>query len=66
MTSGEPARESPAEAAERRMRFALEAIERAVREKVGNPKAHGKFSAVLHWKAGHLEHVTIEDSANYK
>jgi hypothetical protein len=59
-------KESPVEATERREKFAQEAISTAVRQKAGKSSVHGTFTVRLHWRAGVLEQVTIEDSATYK
>jgi hypothetical protein len=59
-------KESPVDATERREKFAREAISGAVRQKAGKPSAHGTFTVRLHWRAGILERVTVEDSAEYK
>jgi hypothetical protein len=58
--------ESTAEVTERRAGFARQAIADAVRQKAGNSKAHGEFTVRLHWKAGVIELVTVEDSTTYK
>lgn len=59
-------RESPRDASERRLNAAIEAIQAAFRQKHGNAKSHGEFSVTLHWKAGEVDLVTVQDMATYK
>ena len=66
MANGASDLESIVEATHRRELFAVGAVQQAVRQKAGKPEAHGTFSVKLHFRAGRLEQVTVEDSTTYK
>lgn len=66
MVANGAAKELPIEASDRRLQFAIEALQAAYQQKRGLGKSHGEFSVTLHFKAGVVEMVTVNDAVTYK